>query len=459
MVGFGKGVPHMKRRNRGQILVLFALALVVLIGMAALGIDVGYMYSVRHDLQRCADAGALAGASRFINAPGEMGTWADSAVQAEATARAIDYASKDNVVQTPLLSQPGDNVIVTFDQGPDKIKVQTERTVPLFFARMFLGPTKRITAFAVAEASSVSTDTTCMAPWGIPIPWVENPVPGNDPYKYDPEKGDQLTPIGKDALDPICKGFDEGSTFTQWSYQTHDNSSVRTLRDSYLCPGALMKLKIGTPAQTEPGWFRPLDLSNYAVDCDDPLNNSAPKLYTYLIKNRNCSDNGCRVKMDLSKPADQLIDVLTGDRVGPTVQAVAPYYYKNPVGEAYPDAIDWDSLMDGRVNPGDPADYGNDNYNDGGADWVFSIGTNGPRSDVTSRRIVTLPVYDPSVPVGQGGQGTIQPVAFVGFWIQDITPVNAGQATITGRLIEVTGPGSGPGGQGGATVKKIRLVE
>src|SRR3989304_1506053 len=80
--------------------------------------------------------------------PGEIGGWSDPGAQAEATARATDYASKDNVIQTRLLSQPGDNVIVTFDQGPDKIKVQTERTVPLFFAKLFLGPTKRITAYA-----------------------------------------------------------------------------------------------------------------------------------------------------------------------------------------------------------------------------------------------------------------------------------------------------------------------
>ena len=66
----------MRRMKKGQVLVLFVMGLVVLIGMAALGIDVGYMYSVRHDLQRCADAGALAGASRFINGPGETGTWA-----------------------------------------------------------------------------------------------------------------------------------------------------------------------------------------------------------------------------------------------------------------------------------------------------------------------------------------------------------------------------------------------
>src|SRR3990170_5564458 len=173
----------MKRRNRGQILVLFTLSLVVLIGMAALGVDVGYMYSVLHDLQRCADAGALAGASRFIPGPGEIGGWSDPGAQAEATARATDYASKDNVIQTRLLSQPGDNVIVTFDQGPDKIKVQTERTVPLFFAKLFLGPTKRITAYAVAEAAAVSENTTCIAPLAVPMPWTEGV--GGAPYRYD----------------------------------------------------------------------------------------------------------------------------------------------------------------------------------------------------------------------------------------------------------------------------------
>src|SRR3989304_624051 len=128
------------------------------------------MYSVRHDLQRCADTGALAGASRFINAPGETGTWADQFVKDEATARAIDYASKDNVVQTRLMTQPGDNIIVTFP-GQDNVMVQTERTVPLFFSRLFLGPTKRITAYAVAEAASVSENTPGMAPWAAPIPW------------------------------------------------------------------------------------------------------------------------------------------------------------------------------------------------------------------------------------------------------------------------------------------------
>ena len=42
----------MRRNSRGQVLVLFALFLLILIGFAALAIDVGYMYTVRHELQR-----------------------------------------------------------------------------------------------------------------------------------------------------------------------------------------------------------------------------------------------------------------------------------------------------------------------------------------------------------------------------------------------------------------------
>ena len=204
----------MKRRNRGQILVLFTLSLVVLIGMAALGVDVGYMYSVRHDLQRCADAGALAGASRFINdiAAGETGTWDDDFVKDAASFRATEYATKDDVIKSPLLSQPGDNVIVTFDRGRDRIMVQTERTVPLFFAKMFLGPTKRITAYAVAEAASTSpsvSKTSCLAPFGVPLPWREV---GGDPFKFEPALGDHVfwptnadgTP-DKAAMDAKCE--------------------------------------------------------------------------------------------------------------------------------------------------------------------------------------------------------------------------------------------------------------
>jgi len=450
----------MRRRNQGQVLVLFALALLVLIGMAAFGIDVGYMYSVRHELQRCADAGALAGASRFINAPGETGTWADALVQAEATARATDYATKDKVIQTPLLSQPGDNVIVTFDQGQDKIKVQTERTVPLFFAKLFLGPTKRITAYAVAEAASTSASvnqTSCLAPFGVPLPWKEA---GGDPFKFEPSFGDEVfwptnadgTP-DKAAMDAKCQES-QNASITQWSYSTHSISGIRSSRDNFLCPGTLMYLKIGDPKKTqEPGHFYGLDYSSIVTGCPPSVNiNSGANFYKYMIMNRNC-ETGCKVNIDTTQPLPPL-DIEPGNMVGPTVSAVAPDYYKTPL-DFIGSPPDWNSLMNGRVDSLDPSNYSATNYTDSNADWDYSV--NAPQERVTTRRIIEVPIYDPRTPPPPGAS-QIQPIAFAGFWVQDIDDK---QGTITARVISIKGTGSagtGPG-PGGAVTKILRLVE
>jgi len=51
-----------KRDQTGAVAVITAIATVVLIGFAALAIDIGYLYSTRNELQNVADAAALAGA-------------------------------------------------------------------------------------------------------------------------------------------------------------------------------------------------------------------------------------------------------------------------------------------------------------------------------------------------------------------------------------------------------------
>src|SRR3990172_8451038 len=455
----------MKRRNRGQILVLFTLSLVVLIGMAALGVDVGYMYSVRHDLQRCADAGALAGASRFINAPGETGTWADAAVQAEATARAIEYASKDNVIQTPLMTQPGDNIIVTFP-GQDNVMVQTERTVPLFFSRLFLGPTKRITAYAVAEAASISQNSIYLSPFGFPLPWKEGV--GGDPFKFEPGFNDEVfwplkvdgTP-DKEAMVAKCQEFGNGD-ITHWSYTTHaiDNSIFpRSTRDNFLCPGALMHLKIGDPKKTqEPGHFYGLDFSDMVTGCPPGVVNSGASFYKYLIKNKDCN-TGCKVDIDIGGPSLPPLTIEPGNMVGPTVQAVAPTYYKSPLGFISGGWPDLDSLMNG-YGPPDSSNYAAQNYSDSDADWNYAAMSPkntefGDQWTVTDRRIIEVPIYDPRNPPDPG-KSTIQPIAFAGFWIQDI---DDNQGTITARVKSIKATGLGGTGPGGAVTKTIRLVE
>src|SRR5258707_13661923 len=51
----------------GQTIVLVAVALVSLLGMAALAIDVSTLYVAKGEMQRAADAAALAGAKAFVD--------------------------------------------------------------------------------------------------------------------------------------------------------------------------------------------------------------------------------------------------------------------------------------------------------------------------------------------------------------------------------------------------------
>src|SRR6266849_7728377 len=51
----------------GQTIILVAVALVTLLAMAALAIDVTTLYVARGEMQRAADAAALAGAKAFVD--------------------------------------------------------------------------------------------------------------------------------------------------------------------------------------------------------------------------------------------------------------------------------------------------------------------------------------------------------------------------------------------------------
>lgn len=53
--------------RRGTVVVFTAVSLAMLAGFAALAIDVGYLFAIRADLQKTADASALAGATQITN--------------------------------------------------------------------------------------------------------------------------------------------------------------------------------------------------------------------------------------------------------------------------------------------------------------------------------------------------------------------------------------------------------
>jgi Flp pilus assembly protein TadG len=58
-------VRYFSCNDSGAVAVLGAIIIVVLLGFAALAIDIGHLMVVKNELQNAADAGALAGANNF----------------------------------------------------------------------------------------------------------------------------------------------------------------------------------------------------------------------------------------------------------------------------------------------------------------------------------------------------------------------------------------------------------
>jgi Putative Flp pilus-assembly TadE/G-like len=272
----------MKRRNGGQVLVLVALAMFALLGLAALAVDVGFMYSTRHELQRSADAGALAGASAFTT-----GDWNDTGVRSLADSRARNYASQDVVVQTPL--NPTSEVAVSFP-SLDRIQVITSRNANLFFARIFGMPNWLITARAVAQAAVAGPQTAinCIKPFAIPYPWADDPAYGLD-REGNPDHEYDGSPAPGETVYTDCQG------------------------GIGLCPGSSITLKVGSPStdntspsgqQTSGHFF--LMQGNVGGETFQGAND-----LRYYIS------SGC-FPIDLSLP----VDLMTGNAMGPTVQGI-----------------------------------------------------------------------------------------------------------------------------------------
>jgi hypothetical protein len=114
------------RSERGQALVLAALAMLVILGFAAMAIDVGYWYSQKREVQKAVDAAALAGAQELPDNP----------AQAETVAR--DYLTRNGITDQDTISVTFRRISTYLDEGEwDAIAVEVERPAEAWFARVF----------------------------------------------------------------------------------------------------------------------------------------------------------------------------------------------------------------------------------------------------------------------------------------------------------------------------------
>jgi len=138
------------RGERGQLLPIFALMLVVIMGMAALGVDVGYWRYQQRLAQSAADAAAIAAADE-LNYP-SLADW--------------NAAAKNDAAANGFTDNGGVSVSVTADSPPtsgaylgnvNAVQVSVSQKQPVYFGAAFGLTPKWIGATATALLSSPQT--------------------------------------------------------------------------------------------------------------------------------------------------------------------------------------------------------------------------------------------------------------------------------------------------------------
>ena len=188
----GRRSKSKRRSERGQTILLVAISIVSLLAMAALAIDVVTFYVARSEIQRAADAAALAGAKAIADSGvttlqpsdpnlGVVEGWAATAANAQ-----IAALLPVNTVAGRALSSPP---VVTVDytthgNGNPLITVTLQQiNLPTFFARIWGHSGTTVQASATAEAYNPSNNSsfTTIAPTSVK-PWLVANADPNTPF-------------------------------------------------------------------------------------------------------------------------------------------------------------------------------------------------------------------------------------------------------------------------------------
>lgn len=221
------------RYERGATLVITAILLVVLLGSVAMCVDIGRLYLTRQHLVNACDAAALAGG---IELPDET----------TAIAKAEESAVA-NSMPGCVVSFPADGMT---PDGPTKIRVDGEQTVPHTFARVLGFGSKSVGAYAVAlRTGPVGRVTGQVVPWGIP--WYG---PDGTPYEYNNGELYHLK-VGSQTDLGDGSAAKTGGNFYPMALQRSlgDGSSGAAVYEHDIKYGFDGEVEVGDMVDTEPG--------------------------------------------------------------------------------------------------------------------------------------------------------------------------------------------------------------
>ena len=187
------------RAERGQTIILVAISIVALLGVAALAIDVVTLYVASSEIKRAADAAALAGAKAIADSgvtalcatanapctapdPNFLSAQALATQMACAAINAVLPANTIAGAPPPIMTCSASNPSIDWSrQGNPVITVSLTRTgLPTFFAKIWGRTGSTVSASSTAEVYNPSNNSsyTPIAPTAVK-PWL---VANFDPY-------------------------------------------------------------------------------------------------------------------------------------------------------------------------------------------------------------------------------------------------------------------------------------
>lgn len=172
----------LRHDDRGVSILMIAVSMIFVLGIAGLGIDLASLYVARSQAQRAADAGALAAAQRLAS---NCTSTAGGSISPDCQANAISQAEaigNQNLIAGVSPNIGGVSSDVTFlstSSNDPQVQVIAARDtahgnpMPTFFVKIFGINTADVSAKAVAEAynptgSYVPTNAKCLKPWLMP---------------------------------------------------------------------------------------------------------------------------------------------------------------------------------------------------------------------------------------------------------------------------------------------------
>ena len=176
------------RKPRGQVFVTVSLALVALMGISALAVDVGHLWTTRRLMQNAADAAAMAGADE-VAIGGSKSQVVAAARAASAQNGFTDdsrtFASSSHVsvaVYQPPQSGP-------YATSPNAVQVVVSQTQPTYFIRVL--------GWQSVPVSTVAVGLTVSG--------------GSCVYALDPTASGTMTITGTASLNSACGIYDNSN--------------------------------------------------------------------------------------------------------------------------------------------------------------------------------------------------------------------------------------------------------